>query len=80
MITLLLSVMLAATDATATATAATTPAVASQSAEAPKSERKICKRDRSTESRLGSKRTCLTAAEWKAREGDGVKGLGDVVK
>lgn len=37
-----------------------------------KEERKICMREESTGSRLGSKRICKTAAEWKAMQGDGV--------
>ena len=32
---------------------------------AEKSEKKICKREESTESRLGGKRICLTAEQWK---------------
>jgi hypothetical protein len=32
---------------------------------ADKAERKICKREESTESRLGGKRICLTAEQWK---------------
>ncbi|WP_158702986.1 hypothetical protein [Allosphingosinicella vermicomposti] len=33
--------------------------------EAPKEERKICKKIEASESRLAGKRVCLTAAEWK---------------
>ena len=47
------------TDPTPTATPA---------AVAPKAERKICKRESVATSLHGSKRTCMTAAEWKARE------------
>ena len=32
---------------------------------ADKGEKKICKREESTESRLGGKRICLTAEQWK---------------
>ncbi|HET6940807.1 MAG TPA: hypothetical protein VFH89_01460 [Sphingomicrobium sp.] len=32
---------------------------------ADKVEKKICKREESTESRLGGKRICLTAEQWK---------------
>jgi len=32
---------------------------------ADKAEKKICKREESTESRLGGKRICLTAEQWK---------------
>ena len=35
------------------------------------SEKKICKRDEATESRMESRRICKTAAQWK-RERDGV--------
>lgn len=35
------------------------------------SERKICKRDEATESRMQSRRICKTAAQWK-RERDGM--------
>ena len=37
-------------------------------AKAPKAERKICKRETISTSLHGSKRVCLTAVEWKARE------------
>ncbi len=30
-----------------------------------KKERRICKRDMKTDSLVGARRTCLTAAEWK---------------
>ncbi|NML06856.1 hypothetical protein [Sphingomonas sp. G-3-2-10] len=35
----------------------------------PPEERKICKRTQDTGSRMGSKRICKTAAEWRAMEG-----------
>ncbi len=35
------------------------------------SEKKICKRDEATESRMQSRRICKTAAQWK-RERDGL--------
>ena len=66
MITALFSVMLLA-DATAATTSTTTAEAPAAATEAPKEERKICKREMATESRMGSKRICLTAAEWKAR-------------
>lgn len=66
MISILFSVLMLAASPSATTLAATpAPAVA---AEAPKAERKICRRDATSESRLGGKRICLTAAEWKARD------------
>lgn len=37
---------------------------------AEKAEKKICKREMNTESRMGSKRICLTAEQWKARESE----------
>lgn len=36
-----------------------------------KPERKICKRNDTTESRMGSKRICKTAAEWRGERNDG---------
>ena len=44
---------------------------AAGAAEQPQTERKICKRDYASESRLGSKRICKTAKEWKAQQGSG---------
>ncbi|HJR82476.1 MAG TPA: hypothetical protein VJ775_00975 [Sphingomicrobium sp.] len=35
---------------------------------AKKNEKKICRREASTESRLGGKRICLTAEQWRARQ------------
>ena len=73
----LLSLMLLASDSPAAAPAAPAPATA----EAPKKERKICRREEATESRLGGKRICLTAAEWQARSAGGDnRGLGDISK
>jgi len=74
MIAALFSVMLLASDA-----AATVPAPAPSIEEA-KEEKKICKREMASESRLGGKRVCLTAAQWRARSSGGVNGLGDVTK
>ena len=69
MTTALLSVLLLASEAAAVASTAT-PATAEavKTDEAVKAERKICKRESTTESRMGSKRLCLTASEWKARQ------------
>ena len=76
MFTVALSVLfLAAAD-----TAPTTAAPSQSAAEAPKSERKICKREDATESRLGAKRVCLTAEQWKERQRLATTGLGDVAK
>lgn len=65
MIAALFSVMLLASDAAATVPAPEPLATV----EAPKDEKKICKREMASESRLGAKRVCLTAAEWRARSG-----------
>ena len=59
----LLSVLLLASETPATVV----PSTDATAAEAPKEEKKICKREAATESRLGSKKVCLTAAQWKAR-------------
>ena len=37
---------------------------------APAAEKKICRRTRKTESRMGSKRVCKTAEQWRAEEVD----------
>lgn len=76
MITLLSLLLLGADTPAETAQ----PAPAASSAEAPKEEKKICKREMATESRMGSKRICLTAAQWRQRQVDDVKGLGLVTK
>ena len=74
----LLSLLLLASDTSATAAAEPS---APTSAEKPKAERKICRREEATESRVAAKRVCLTAAEWQARSnGDASRHLGDVNK
>lgn len=73
-----LSVLLLATETAAATTAQ--PAQVQQPTEAPKAERKICKREAATESRLGAKRVCLTAAEWRERQRLATSGLDDVAK
>ena len=77
----LLSVLLFASDTAATAVQpeATAPAAVEAGKDQAKEERKICKREDDTTSRMGSKRICLTASQWRARE-TSVKGLGDVTK
>jgi hypothetical protein len=60
----LLSVLLLASETPA----AIAPSTDATAAEAPKEEKKICRREAATESRLGSKKICLTAAQWKARD------------
>jgi hypothetical protein len=46
-------------------------------AEAPKAERKICRREESSVGLYGSHRVCLTAAEWKQRDHAGSDDVGD---
>ena len=73
----LLSLLLLASDTPAAAPAEPAPTTA----EKPKAERKICRREEATESRVAAKRVCLTAAEWQARANGGdSRGLGDVSK
>jgi hypothetical protein len=76
MFTVALSVLFIAAG---TDTAVTT-APAPQATETPKAERKICKREEATESRLGGKRVCLTAEQWRERQRRATSGLGDVSK
>jgi hypothetical protein len=66
MITALFSLLLLAELPTNSTTDSSTAPAAQK--ETPKEERKICKREDSTESRLGGKRICMTADEWKARK------------
>ncbi|HEY5722332.1 MAG TPA: hypothetical protein VIT45_08415 [Allosphingosinicella sp.] len=44
------------------------PAAAEPAAK-PAKEKKVCRTETASESRLGAKRICMTAAEWRAREG-----------
>lgn len=37
-------------------------------------EKKICKRSGTSESRMGSKRICKTAAQWRRSEGESTDG------
>ena len=67
MIAALFSVLLFAADTSATNTT-TQPEQVPAAGEAPKEEKKICRREMATESRMASKRVCLTAAQWKARD------------
>ncbi|MGH6706057.1 MAG: hypothetical protein ACREB1_04535 [Sphingomicrobium sp.] len=66
MITALFSLLLLADLPTNSVSASSTTPAAQK--ETPKEERKICKREDSTESRLGGKRICMTAEEWKVRK------------
>lgn len=58
-----LSVMLIASETTATAN--TTPQVANETAEAVDPNKKICKRQPVTGQLQGTKRVCMTAEQWK---------------
>lgn len=42
-------------------------AEATTGSEAPKKEKKICKREATTGTLYGSKRICMTAEQWRAR-------------
>ena len=79
MFTVALTMLLLA-SATDTATAAPSLPTEVQTDENPKAERKICKREDSTESRLGGKRVCLTAEQWRERQRGATRDLGDVSK
>jgi hypothetical protein len=46
-------------------------------AEAPKAERKICRREETSVGLYASRRVCLTAAEWKQRDHQGSDEVGD---
>ena len=41
---------------------------AAKPADKPKGEKKICRTEAQSESRLGAKKICLTAKEWRARQ------------
>ena len=64
----LLSVLMLASEAAAGTPATTSSPEAVKTVEEAKAERKICKREAVTESRMGAKKICLTAAQWKARQ------------
>jgi len=55
-----------ASDESSTGAAQETTGAAS--AEQPKEPKKICRRYAASESRLGAKKICLTADEWKRRD------------
>ena len=73
-----LSMLLLAAETTpapvADAPAQAAPAATVGADKAEKAEKKICKRESSTESRLGSKRICLTAEQWKAAQQSAERG------
>jgi len=72
----LLGVLLLVSGAQTQETTTASPAAAQEPAQAAtagaekpkKDEKKICRRQESTESRLGGKRICLTAEQWRARQ------------
>jgi hypothetical protein len=77
MITALFSVLFLATDTPPAAVDVTSAPTAT--AEAPKAERTICKREPIPSSQYRTKRVCKTAAEWKAHaRGQGIEDLSDV--
>ena len=63
----LLSVLLIASETAATATPPQAPAT-NEAAEAPESDKKICKRQPATGHLVGAKRVCMTAEQWKLTE------------
>ena len=77
MLTVALSVLLLATETAAPAPQQPATAI-SQPAEAQKAEKKICKREQSTGSRMDSKRICLTAAQWKEHEQEARDNVADM--
>jgi hypothetical protein len=79
MIPALISVMLLASDPAAATAAPAAPAAPTQTAEEPKAERQICKREPIPSSQYRTKRVCMTAAQWKARaRGEGIEDLSSV--
>jgi ribosomal protein L12E/L44/L45/RPP1/RPP2 len=48
-----------------TPAAAQAPAATAETKKSDEGEKKICKREENTESRLGGKRVCMTAEQWK---------------
>ena len=61
----LLSVMLIASETTATTNTAPTAPVSNEAGEAPDPNKKICKRQQVTGQLQGTKRVCMTAEQWK---------------
>lgn len=77
MIPALFTVMLLASDSAAATPAPAAPAA--QTAEEPKQERQICKREPIPSSQYRTKRVCMTASQWKARaRGEGIEDLSSV--
>jgi hypothetical protein len=61
----LFSVMLIASETTATTNTTPPASVANQSAEPADPNKKICKRQQVTGQLQGTKRVCMTAEQWK---------------
>ncbi len=61
----LLSVMLIASESTATTNTTPPAPVTNEGAEAPDPGKKICKRQQVTGQLQGTKRVCMTAEQWK---------------
>ena len=65
MLGLLFSVLLLASENTATTLPESPAAVANGTTEAPDPDKKICKRQQVTGQIQGTKRVCMTAEQWK---------------
>jgi hypothetical protein len=77
MLSVLLTIALTATTPAAVAAATPAPQAASVTATAPAEEKKICRRIEASESRLGAKRVCKTAADWKLDQEGSQRGKKD---
>ena len=64
------AVLIAMTMAAPAFAADTKPADSQASAETPKKPRQICKREATSTGLHGSRKVCLTAAQWKERNGN----------
>ena len=65
MLAVLFSVLLVASENTATTVPETPAATANQANETPDPDKKICKRQQVTGQIQGTKRVCMTAEKWK---------------
>ena len=73
MITLLSMLLLAAEPK---AVASAVPSTDAAAPELAKEEKKICKRDIDSTSRIGTKPVCLTPSQWRKRQSGDMKCLG----
>jgi hypothetical protein len=71
---ILLAATILAVPALATDNGAPNPA---KPPDAPKKERKICRQEQITSSLYGSRRTCLTAEQWRERDKQNAEDVGD---